>query len=274
MTHKIEISREEYESRVLQALRKELLEEKPLIESDAPVKIEDIRLDTSGVEHQVHILFRETSRPECLFGFWSGSVEWGQDEASGPIVLDSQKGYWGPEEWASTLIVTWFEEQILAVGHGLPPDCDPDGITWVNGYRRLPPERARKERPEMSQGELDLLYESWGQTTGRIVRLFEKRDWFVSGSVGHSVTGSAEFEAEDFRYHVIAYRPVIEASWRGENPVFELYDEEGDFVAYVREVPTPEQAVRLLQRYGISTEEADSLRATLPNIPDEIVKDL
>ncbi len=98
MARKIEISREEYEGRVLQVLRKELLEEMPSIESDASVKIEDIRLDTSGTEHRVHILFRETSRAECLFRFWAGAVEWDQDEASDTAILDPQEGYWGPEE--------------------------------------------------------------------------------------------------------------------------------------------------------------------------------
>lgn len=136
MTRKIEIRREEYERRVLRTLREELLGGDALVEREGRIEGEDVRLDAPEEPHLVHILFRETARRECLFGFWSEAVEWDTEPSADTIVLDVQRGYWGPKEWASTLIVTWFMEQVEAVGHGLPPDCDPEGVTWVNGYRQ------------------------------------------------------------------------------------------------------------------------------------------
>lgn len=279
MTRKIEINREEYESRVLQALRKELLEEKPLIESEAPIKIEDVRLDTSGLFHQIHILFRETPRPECLFGFWAMAVEWDQAKSSDTVMIDLQEGYWGPEEWASTIVVTLFEEQVLAVSHGIPADCDSNSITWVNGYRRLPPERARGDESDsylstLDQDEIDRVHEEWRRKAGRVSDSFHKKGWDVFWSLGYSVTGSDTVGRDDFSYHIIVYKPVIEAFWSGSGRVFELYDEERGVVAYVREVPTPEQAALLLEQYGIPTEKADSIRASLPDVPDEVVRSL
>ena len=85
----------------------------------------------------VPILFREESRLECLFGFSEIAVEpeWDPDPSTDEIVIDPAAGYWGAETFASNLLATYFEEQVEAVGHGLPPECDPSGITWVTGYR-------------------------------------------------------------------------------------------------------------------------------------------
>ncbi len=171
------------------------------------------------------------------------------------------------------MIVTGFEEQVTALGNGLPPGCDPDSITWVNGYRRLPPDRARRKLPGVSE-ELDSVYEEWRRLSNRFGSLFERRGWFASGFVGHSVTGSDHADRDGFSYHIIVYKPVIEAFWSGSEPVFELYDEERSVAAYVREVPTPEQATRLLERHGIPAEKAENLRAALPEIPDGVVKEL
>jgi hypothetical protein len=270
---KFEIKRDEYERRVLCKLREMLLEEESLVEREGRIEVEDVRLDTSGPLHQVHILFRDPSRPECLFGYWAEALEEETDPLSDHIVLNPLKGYWGPEDWANMIIVTHFEEQVDAVGLGLPPDCDSEAITWINNYRSLPPERARRELPEMTIEEMDELYEDWDRTTPELSCLFDKRGWFVSGSVGYSVTGSDRAGRADFSYHIIAYRPVIEAVRRGEKPVFELYDEERGVVAYVHEVPTPEQVARFLEQNGISIEKVDDRRATLPNLPDGIVKD-
>ncbi len=107
-----------------------------------------LRLDTSDSPHQAHLLFREVARLGCLFGFRATAVEDEEGSSADPVVLDPERGYWGPEEWASIIIVTHFEEQVEAVNLGLPPDCDPESVTWVNGYRRLPPGRARWRRPE------------------------------------------------------------------------------------------------------------------------------
>ena len=238
--------------------------------------MEDVRLETSGSSHRVHLLFREVARPGCLFGFWASAVEDEEESSADPIVFDAEEGYWGPEEWASTIVVTHFEEQVDAIDLGLPPDCEPDGVTWVNGYRRLPPERARGDEPgpysrALERGEIDRIYEDWGGKTEVIRDAFERRGWDVFGSVGYSVTGSDRLERDDFTYHIIAYRPVIEAVSRGGEPVFELFDEEGGIVAYSRNVPTPSKAAELLQRYGVPIEEEYIIRAQLPRAPGRIV---
>ncbi len=272
--HKFGIRRGEYEQRVLQALRKELFEEEAFVEREGEIKIEDIRLDTSGPLHQVHILFRDPSRPECLFGYWAEAAEQEAEPLTDLIVLSPSKGCWVPEDWASTILVTNFEEQVEAIGLGLPPDCDTEGITWINDYRRLPPERARRELPEVSIEEMDGLYEDWDQTTAKLGCLFDKRGWFVSGSVGYSLTGSDRVGGDDFSYHIIAYGPVIEAVARGEEPVFELFDEERCVVAYVREVPTPVRAAEILGRYGMPVQESGRIRDKLPCISRKLIRDI
>lgn len=200
-----------------------------------------MRLDTSGPLHQVHVLFREVVRPECLFGYWFEAVEW-EKESEDPVVLNTQEGDWGPEYWAGTMVVTNFEEQVDALGFGLPPRCNPEGITWINGYRRLPPERARGNEPEpyergLEQEEIDRIYEEWSEKTEEISNSFERKGWLIFSWVGYSETGSDRVDRDDFTYHIIAYEPVIKAVLRGEQPVFELFDEERETVAYVRKCP-------------------------------------
>lgn len=251
MTRETRMPREEYERRVLQTLRNELLGGESSVERDGRIKIEDVRLDTSGPLHSVHILFRDLGRSRCLFGYWAGAVEDEETSSADPIMLDPQEGYWGPEEWASTIIVTHFEEQLAAVNLGLPPECDPGGITWVNSYRRLPPERARGESPtRLSAGELDELYEDWFRTSEELERSLEARGWLAYGSVGYALAGSDP--GTDFRYHVIAYRTSFS---KGEQAELELYDEQRGVVAYVSEVPTPAEAVALLGERGVLAEE-------------------
>lgn len=271
------IPREEYERQVLHKLWHELMEDEPLVERGGRIRIEDVRLDTSGTLHQVHILFRETSRPDCLFGYWAEAVEYEEEKFSeDPIVLDTEEGYWGPEDWASTILVTNFEEQVEAVGLGLPPDCDTERITWINNYRRLPPDRARGNEPDpyartLEQEEIDWIYEEWDAKTEGINNSFERKGWFAFWSVGYSVTGSDRVGRNDFSYHIIAYGPVVEAARRGEHPVFELFDEERGTVAYVRKIPTPSKAADLLERYGIPVEEGDKIRDELPKVPEQIL---
>ncbi len=246
------------------------------MEEGGRIKIEDVRLDTSGPLHQVHVLFREVVRPECLFGYWAEAVEWEEQSSEDPIVLDPVEGYWGPEDWAGTILVTNFEEQVEALGLGLPPRCDPEGITWVNGYRRLPPERARGGEPDpyergLEQEEIDRIYEEWSQKTEGISNSFERKGWLAFSWIGYSETGSDRVGRNDYSYHIIAYEPVIEAVPRGGQPVFELFDEERGTVAYVRRVPTPVEAARLLGRYGVPVEEDDDIRAQLPRAPEWIL---
>ena len=275
MADEIRIPRTEYEQRVLRKLRQELVERESLLERGGYIRIEDVRLDTSDPLHQVHIFFREVVRPECLFGYWFEAVEW-EKESEDPIVLNPQEGYWNPEHWAGTTIVTNFEEQVDAAGFGLPPHCDPEGITWINGYRRLPPERARGDEPGpyetgLDQDEIDRIHEEWSEKTEGISNSFQTRGWDAFWSVGYSITGSDCVDREDFSYHIIAYGPVIEAVLRGEQPVFELFDEERGTVAYVKSVPKPSEAAKLLERYGILVEEGDRIRARLPRMPERIL---
>ena len=135
----IRIEREDYERRVVEALREELIEENPKLEHRGNrIKVEDVKVDRSGPEHFVYIFFREETRPECLFGFHTDPVEWDTNPLAETIVLDPSEGCWGPEEWAGQILATGFKEQILAFGHGLPSECDPERVTWITGYREGP----------------------------------------------------------------------------------------------------------------------------------------
>ena len=132
----IEIAREDYERRVGATLRKELVESDPeLTYGDKRIIVEDVKVDKFHPKHLVHILFKEESRSECLFGYYSDPVEWDTDPSSETIMLDPSAGYWGPEGWSRQILATGFMEQVEAVGHGLPPDCEPNGIPWVTNYR-------------------------------------------------------------------------------------------------------------------------------------------
>ncbi|MGB3632773.1 MAG: hypothetical protein WA982_01905 [Rubrobacteraceae bacterium] len=134
----ISIERETYERRVLATLRGELVEcDSGLEHAGNRIIVEDVRLEKSEWPHQVHILFREESRPRCLFGLTALALEkgWDADPTSDTIDIDPSRGYLGPEEWASIFVVTRFMEQVEALGYGLPEDCDPEVITWVDDYR-------------------------------------------------------------------------------------------------------------------------------------------
>ena len=50
---------------------------------------------------------------------------------------------------------------------------------------------------------------------------------------------------------------VPQWAWRSDDPVYELYDVERNVSYWVAEVPTPRQAVQLLQEYGEEPEELD-----------------
>ncbi len=134
----ISIERETYERRVLATIRGELVDSDPGLEhAGNKIIVEDVRLEKSEFPHRIHILFREESRIRCLFGFTVFAVEkgWDTDPTSDTIDIDPSLGYEEPEEWASIFAITRFEEQVEAVGYGLPEDCDPEGITWVDDYR-------------------------------------------------------------------------------------------------------------------------------------------
>jgi hypothetical protein len=86
----------------------------------------------------LEILFRDDARPECLFGWRYPATEADSDALEGVDHPDTwEKSLRGAEQaeiWAVTFILTHFEEQIEAAGYGLPPECDPDGVTWVGSF--------------------------------------------------------------------------------------------------------------------------------------------
>lgn len=134
----ISFERDDYERRVMATLRGELVERDPGLEhAGNRIVVEDVRLEKSEWPHRVHILFREESRPRCLFGFTALAVEKGRDAnpTSDTIDIDPSLGYSEPEDWANIFVVTLFEEQVEALGYGLPEECDPEGVTWVDDYR-------------------------------------------------------------------------------------------------------------------------------------------
>lgn len=134
----IRIPRKSYERRVLETLRREYIEADPeLTHKGNRVSVERIEIDASGLPRRISILFREESRPGCLFGFQDTAVapEWHLDPPSDTVVVDPPQGYSEPEDWANIFVSTYFMEQVEALGHGLPPECDPETVTWVTGYR-------------------------------------------------------------------------------------------------------------------------------------------
>ncbi len=114
------------------------------------------------------------------------------------------------------------------------------------------------------------MHENWRLLTGELVCSLENTGWFTSGSVPSALTGSAE-GGDDFRYHVIVYATVLDAIKHGKEPVFELYDEARDLVAYTRTIPSPGRAPELLRAYGIPAEEGDRVRARLPGFPEQLL---
>jgi hypothetical protein len=125
------LTKTEYESLVLRALHRRLIEQDPGLRYDEKIRVEDVRLDTSRPEHMLEILFRDDARPRCVFGwrFPATNIDQADPESMVP---------WGPEQaeiWANTFVLTNFEEQIQAAGLGLPSECDLDSITWVGDYK-------------------------------------------------------------------------------------------------------------------------------------------
>lgn len=136
----VRLTKSEYEDLVVRTLRHYLIERDPVLHYGGKVRVQDVRLDTSGPEHMLEILFRDDARPRCLFGWRFPATEADSDALEEGIEHPDpwEKGLRGPEQaeiWAGTFVFTNFEEQIEAAGHGLPPECDPDGVTWVGEYR-------------------------------------------------------------------------------------------------------------------------------------------
>jgi hypothetical protein len=61
------------------------------------------------------VLFRDTCRPDCLFGWTFAWLEEPREEE-----LD----------FAASLLVTNLEEDVIAPNYGLPESCVEGGVTW------------------------------------------------------------------------------------------------------------------------------------------------
>ncbi len=125
----------EYERLVLEGLRRILIEPGSQAanlarrgETHGGVRVDRVYLDEPGPEHEVAILFRDLDRPDCPFGFRRGAVETPDvlNEATSPYTdLSSAAQVRAEIVWAP------FEEEISAVGCGLPSGCSPEAVTWI-----------------------------------------------------------------------------------------------------------------------------------------------
>jgi hypothetical protein len=131
-----EITVSEYEGLVLGVLRRELMEEPSWLRSEGyMIRVEDVRLDAAERERMAVVLFRDEARPRCLFGWRFPS----NDESETDPDARRPWGLPQAEVWAGTIVLTNFEEQIVAGDLGLPSECDPGGITWVGAYKPRKP---------------------------------------------------------------------------------------------------------------------------------------
>lgn len=140
-----------FAERVRRAVAGRLLRERPpeepprWLEGWPGITVVDVRVEGTQPLIDLVVLFRAEARPRCLFGYrwtdiWTRAAT-DQEQESEPE----------PDEQAIVSFVRLFlinlEEQIEADDLGLPADCEPDGITWINGYRARPGGWRRREDP-------------------------------------------------------------------------------------------------------------------------------
>jgi len=104
--------------------------------------VERVYLDESGPEHEIAILFRNLDRPDCLFGYGRGAVETSDvlHESTNPCTaLSSAAQVWAGNVWVL------LEEEVFAVGCGLPCDCSPRPSTGYRGNLACPLAAVRNE---------------------------------------------------------------------------------------------------------------------------------
>jgi hypothetical protein len=132
----VELNKAEYEAHVLGLLKDRLLGKDPRIEGDGTLKVEDVRLNTrEGPYHLIEVFIRDSTRPECLFGWQFPATE--ADVEDDPTPWAGVPGGRGPEQaevWAHAFALTRLQEQLEAEGYGLPDKCEPSdaGITWIS----------------------------------------------------------------------------------------------------------------------------------------------
>ncbi len=98
------------------------------VETHGGVRIEEVRLDASDPEHEIMVLFLDLGRPDYLFGYRIEALE------TSDVLHARTNPYLDPASaaraWAENVWVL-FEEEVFAVGCGLPNDCSPEGVTWI-----------------------------------------------------------------------------------------------------------------------------------------------
>ncbi len=114
-----------YEERVQAWLYHRLCKQDPGICSGGKkITVEKVRLKQEDSE--LVILFRAAQYPHCLFGFRTNASPHQVIRPDGSLVLDDD-----PEGSAEILYAN-LQEHVEAADMGLPKDCDPNSINWIN----------------------------------------------------------------------------------------------------------------------------------------------
>ncbi len=110
-----------YGQHLLTVLRQRLLvPDAGIGKGDQHITIEDIRFEQEGSENeQLVILFRETRRSHCLFGFRPHSSYYQRSASDDEAVGDMEEIYAN------------LQERVEATNMGLPENCKSEGITWI-----------------------------------------------------------------------------------------------------------------------------------------------
>jgi hypothetical protein len=119
------LAKSEYESLVVQTLRYYLIERDPGLVCDGKIRVENVRLDTSGPVHMLEIFFRDDARPRCLFGWRFPATESDADALEGVEPDPWEKGH---REAHDAGVITgagieaWLEWEAEAFRYGVDPD--------------------------------------------------------------------------------------------------------------------------------------------------------
>ena len=116
----------DYEKRVLEGVRKALLNPEcgPGELDEERFAVEEVRMDPSATDpRMIVILYRDRSRPKCLFGYRVEAMEPAEWYADGSSPMGSE--LWTTIVWAN------FREYVVGTPYGLPKDCSPEGINWT-----------------------------------------------------------------------------------------------------------------------------------------------
>ena len=145
MEDRVEHQRREYERFFLAELRR-------LLDLDAPVEVwskeqgyakvrrgelciwkgigvEEVRLDTSGPEHEAVVLLRELKRPECLFGWRAPTVEPSFFEEE--QIRSAHRSIKDAAEIHAMVMSANLEEDLCLTNFPQGRACSPGEISWL-----------------------------------------------------------------------------------------------------------------------------------------------